>query len=126
MSPWPHHPLLALADLVVSPRLGGHNLPLKIFDYMAAGRPIVATDHPTHRKVLDEERAILVPPTSGAFAEAIIHLLRNTETAKRLGAAARAYAEGRFGSTAFQRAVAEIYERVARETERDSSAGALL
>ncbi len=53
---------LALADVLVSPRAYGGNLPLKIFDYLAAGRPIVATDIPTHRTVLAEERAVLVEP----------------------------------------------------------------
>ena len=37
-------------------RAYGGNLPLKIFDYLAASRPIVATDIPTHRTVLSEER----------------------------------------------------------------------
>ena len=40
-------------------RAYGGNLPLKIFDYLAASRPIVATDIPTHRTVLTEERAVL-------------------------------------------------------------------
>ena len=37
--------------------------PLKMFEYMAAGRPIVATDFPVVREVLEPGRsAILVPP----------------------------------------------------------------
>ena len=45
---------LALADVLVSPRVHGRNLPLKIFDYMAAGKPIVATEGEPHRRVLSE------------------------------------------------------------------------
>ena len=37
----------------------GDNLPLKVFDYLAAGKPIVATDIPAHRSALDESRALL-------------------------------------------------------------------
>ena len=33
----------APADCLISLRPSNHNLPLKIFDYMAAGKPIVAT-----------------------------------------------------------------------------------
>ena len=43
----------SMADVLVSPRSHGGNLPLKVFDYLAAGRPIVATDIPTHRAVLN-------------------------------------------------------------------------
>jgi glycosyltransferase involved in cell wall biosynthesis len=50
---------LAMATVAVSPRAYGDNLPLKIFDYLAAGKAIVATDIPAHRSVLDESCALL-------------------------------------------------------------------
>ena len=46
-----------LASVLVSPRSHGSNFPLKIFDYLAAGKPIVATDVPAHRAVLDNSLA---------------------------------------------------------------------
>lgn len=96
---------LAIADIVVSPRRYGHNLPLKIFDYMAAGKPIVATDISTHRTVLHESRAVLIKSTPCALSEAIIFLLQNPEEAKRLGNAAQIYAEQHLGWNAFRRQV---------------------
>src|SRR3989344_21077 len=36
--------------------------PLKLFEYMASGRPIVASDTPSIREVLNENNAILVSP----------------------------------------------------------------
>ena len=39
---------MGLAEALVSPRLEPYTTPLKIFSYMASGRPIVATDLPTH------------------------------------------------------------------------------
>ncbi len=36
--------------------------PLKLFEYMAAGRPIIATDLPSERDVLNEGNAVIVKP----------------------------------------------------------------
>ncbi len=104
----------ALADVLVSPRAYGGNLPLKVFDYLAAGRPIVATDIPTHRTVLAEDRAVLVAPASGAIAEGILSLLRDPERAARIGRAARRYAREHLAWEAFVSSVEEIYEEVHR------------
>ncbi len=60
--------------------------PLKVFDYMAAGVPIVASDLPALHDVLqDGENALLVPPDDpGALATAIRRLLVNPGLADRL------------------------------------------
>jgi glycosyltransferase involved in cell wall biosynthesis len=100
---------LALADVVVSPRAYGDNLPLKIFDYLAAGKPVVATDIPAHRSVLTEERALLTGPWSPEIAHGIVRLLQDRELAGRLGAAGRAYATEKLGWLAFVRSVGKLY-----------------
>jgi glycosyltransferase involved in cell wall biosynthesis len=60
--------------------------PLKLFDYMAAGTPIVASDLPTVGEVLtDGDNALLVPPEDpDALAAAIRRLLVNPGLADRL------------------------------------------
>jgi glycosyltransferase involved in cell wall biosynthesis len=65
--------------------------PLKLFEYMAAGRPIVATDLPALREVLrDGETAILVTPgDAGALADGIQRVVTDAPMAQRLAAAAR-------------------------------------
>ncbi|MFN0070873.1 MAG: glycosyltransferase family 4 protein [Chloroflexota bacterium] len=65
--------------------------PLKLFDYMAAGVPIVASDLPSLRDVLhDEVNALLVQPNDPmAMAAAIARLHCEPELAKRLGRQAR-------------------------------------
>lgn len=104
---------LAMADLLVSPRVYGDNLPLKVFDYLAAGRPIVATDLPSHRALLDETRAILVEPSAGGLAEGISGLLRDPRRAAHLAIAARAYAGTHLGWDRFLVAVKALYDEVA-------------
>jgi glycosyltransferase involved in cell wall biosynthesis len=105
---------LGLADVLVSPRLYGGNLPLKVFDYLAAGRPIVATDIPTHRTVLNEERAVLVPPRAKDLARGIVSLLRDPERADRLARAGRTYAEQHLGWSGFIESLGDLYEDVHR------------
>lgn len=104
--------LIAMADILVSPRAGGDNLPLKVFDYIAAGKPIVATDYPIHRTILNEERAVLVEPNGHAMAQGLITLLKNKALARNLGAAAREHSDAYYGAAAFQRLVNEIYWQV--------------
>jgi glycosyltransferase involved in cell wall biosynthesis len=103
---------LALADVVVSPRVFGSNLPLKLLEYLAAGRAIVATAIPAHRTVLDEERALLVEPTSAALGGAILELLENPERARRLEEAARSFAERHLDWLTFVHSVGELFTDV--------------
>jgi glycosyltransferase involved in cell wall biosynthesis len=103
---------LAMAEVVVSPRAYGDNLPLKVFDYMAAGKPIVATDIAAHRSILNEERAVLTGIWSPDLARGIVRLLRDRELATRLGAAAQSYSKERFGWFSFVRSVSELYREV--------------
>jgi glycosyltransferase involved in cell wall biosynthesis len=65
--------------------------PLKIFEYMAAGKAIIASDLPGIREVLhDRETAVLVPPNDpGAWARAVCDLAADATERQRLGASAR-------------------------------------
>jgi glycosyltransferase involved in cell wall biosynthesis len=64
--------------------------PLKLFEYMAAGRPIVASNLPSIREILrDGENALLVPPgNADALAGAIDRLLADPDLSARLARAA--------------------------------------
>jgi glycosyltransferase involved in cell wall biosynthesis len=100
---------LALAKVLVSPRAYGDNLPLKIFDYLAAGAPIVATDIAAHRVVLDPTRAEMPQPTSVGIERAIKRVLGDHEHAAYLGANARGYAAKYLSWDAYRTAVATLY-----------------
>jgi glycosyltransferase involved in cell wall biosynthesis len=65
--------------------------PLKLFEYMAAGRSIVASDLPSLREVLrDDENAVLVKPDDPkALAEGIQMILDDPTLASRLAVQAR-------------------------------------
>lgn len=62
--------------------------PLKIFEYMSSGKPIVASDLPVLREVLDESCSILVPPQATNCWVAAIKSLKNREKADNLAESA--------------------------------------
>ena len=68
--------------------------PLKLFEYLTLGRPIVASDLPSIREVLvDGQSALLVPPGDpGALAAALRRVMDDEDLAGRLGAGAAALA----------------------------------
>lgn len=105
---------LALADVVVSTRRNSRNVPLKIFDYLAPGVTIVATDDAAHRAILNEETAVVAEPSPYAFAKALVANLGDGERADRLAAGALAYARGRMGRAGFVETVGRIIESVSR------------
>jgi glycosyltransferase involved in cell wall biosynthesis len=89
--------LLAQADVLVLPNPASaistrYTSPLKLFEYMAAERPIVSTDLPSIREVLRHDvNAVLVPPDSASeLASAIERVLNDPALATRLARAALA------------------------------------
>ncbi|HEX5069089.1 MAG TPA: glycosyltransferase [Vicinamibacterales bacterium] len=64
--------------------------PLKLFEYLSVGRPIVASDLASVREVLtDEQTALLVPPGDAhAMAGALMRLQRDPALAAQLAAGA--------------------------------------
>lgn len=76
--------------------------PMKLFDYMARGRPILASDLPGIRDVVDDEiSALLVPPDDiGAWKQSLVRMRDDAPLRSRLGAAARASCEANFTTIA--------------------------
>ena len=74
--------------MLVSPRSRGKNTPLKIYQYLRAGRPIVATNLLTHTQVLDASVAVLTDADAEAFGDGILRVLTRPR-ARRARSAAR-------------------------------------
>ncbi len=85
---------LSAADLFVLPTLdeGCSNA---LLEALACGLPVVSSDRPFNRAVVDESMARLVEPTDpAAIGAAIARLVDQPAERARLGAAARAHARG--------------------------------
>jgi glycosyltransferase involved in cell wall biosynthesis len=72
--------------------------PNKVFDYMAAGRPLVMAIDGVSRDVVEKAGAgVIAPPGDArAIAAAIQYLADHPDEAKRMGRAGRAYLENHF------------------------------
>ena len=97
---------LSACDILLLPNRmvpGYHNIhglwtsPLKMFEYMAAEKPIVASGLPVLREVLDEKIAVLVPPNDiDSWIRAITDLQNSPEKATSLATAARWRVEAKY------------------------------
>jgi len=92
---------LDAADVLVSPRSSGTNTPLKIYQYLRSGRPIVATRLLTHTQVLDDAVAFLSAATPEGFGAAILDALSDPERARMVGARARQLADTKYSYEAY-------------------------
>jgi glycosyltransferase involved in cell wall biosynthesis len=87
--------LLATADVLVMPHTSTpvsdrYASPLKLFEYMAAGKPIVASDLAAVREILrgDENACLVRPGDEAALAAGLERVARAPEFAARLAAGA--------------------------------------
>lgn len=116
--------LLALADVVASPRCRGTNTPFKLYTYLAAGRPLVATRIPTHTQLLDDTLAFLVEPTAEALAAGIRDALARPEEAGARARRGRALIEREYSTTRYREKVAQAYASVDALVRRTRHAAA--
>lgn len=105
-------PILAASDILVAPRRSGTHAPMKVLDYLYAGRAVVATDCAANRSILNHACALLVPPAPAAFAESLLALVRHPQRRAALGKAGRARVLADFSFTAFQDALRRCYAYV--------------
>lgn len=122
--------LLSIADIAVVPSApvsasrGGTGTPLKLFEYMAAGKAILATDQDHAAEVIqDGHTGMLIEPGSvKGFAEAILKLLNDSAERFRLGQNARKQAVELYYWEKYTRKLEEIYLSVLGNVSAESSA----
>jgi glycosyltransferase involved in cell wall biosynthesis len=92
---------LLAADVLVSPRSRGTNTPLKIYQYLRSGKPIVATRLLTHTQVLNDDTALLTGATAREFAGGILTALTDKGRAAAIGRQARRMADTKYSYEAY-------------------------
>ncbi|HKG32504.1 MAG TPA: glycosyltransferase, partial [Gemmatimonadales bacterium] len=96
------------ATTLVSPRDRGSNTPLKVYEQLASGVPLVATRIRSHTQVLNEEVCFLVDPTVDGLARGILDSLEDEDRRKQVVAAALALYHQKYSRSAYERSVRSV------------------
>jgi len=116
--PYPSLPrLLAAADVVAVPQSDSeaarYQMPMKVFDAMAMGKPIVASAVSDLPLVLEGCGRITPPGDVDTLAAGIAELLANPEAARTLGERARARCLEQYSIERIGERLLEVVSRVA-------------
>jgi glycosyltransferase involved in cell wall biosynthesis len=113
---------LSAADVVAVPQRESSDtrgqVPAKIFDAMAVGRPVVATRVSMIPEVLDGCGVLVAPGNVDALARGIAELLDAPERAAELAARARERCVARYSFAAARRVLFPLVERVMTRRRR--------
>jgi glycosyltransferase involved in cell wall biosynthesis len=96
------------ATTLVSPRDRGSNTPLKVYEQLASGIPLVATCIRSHTQVLNDEVCFLVDPTVDGLARGILDSLEDEDRRKQVVAAALALYHQKYSRSAYERSVRSV------------------
>jgi len=95
--------------------------PNKVFDYMAAGRPVLLAIDGVIREVVEQARAgVFVPPGDPqAMAQTVRRLKDDPDVRAEMGARGRAYVEEHFDRAELTEQLAELMEKMAKISDAD-------
>jgi glycosyltransferase involved in cell wall biosynthesis len=101
------------ADVLVSPRLHGINTPLKIYEQLASGRPLVATRICSHTQVLDDSTCFLVDPNPESMAHGLIQSLTDPAGAAQRVQHARQLYESEYSRSSYEGKIRQLLDMIA-------------
>ena len=94
-----------------------NSLPTKMFEYMIMGKPVVVSDFPLWRKIVqDAECGFLVDPLNqGAVVQAVVQLLENSTLRQEMGARGRAAVIRKYNWDSQGRKLVEFYQELLKK-----------
>jgi phosphatidylinositol alpha-mannosyltransferase len=114
---------LLRAKALVAPSLGQESFGMVLTRAFACALPVVASDIPGYREVLEPGAAVTVAPgDAAALADAVAALVEDEPARVSLGEAARELAVARYAWPGIARRLEEIYEDVTGLAGRDARA----
>jgi glycosyltransferase involved in cell wall biosynthesis len=89
-------------------------LPNKLFEYMACGKPVIASDFPEIRTIVEEtDCGILVDPSNiNDIEKAIIWMLKNPEEAQEMGLRGRKAIEYKYNWAEMEKLLFNMYKEI--------------
>ncbi|HWS39499.1 MAG TPA: glycosyltransferase [Actinoplanes sp.] len=111
---WLAHAELSVAPLTATPRnLDQGCSPIKVWESMAAGTAVVASDLPVIREVLGEYGRLVAPDRPAELARAIRVLLEYPELCREMGEQSRRYVEDGFTWRHARDRLSGVYDQLA-------------
>jgi len=96
------------AAVLTSPRTEGTNTPLKVYEQLASGIPLVATRILSHTQVLSDDVCVLVDPTPESMANGICEALNDQERRQAVVSNARALYDERYSRPAYFKKIQDL------------------
>jgi glycosyltransferase involved in cell wall biosynthesis len=100
------------ASVLTSPRVKGTNTPLKIYEELASGIPLVATRIHAHTQVLGDDVCFLVDPTAAGMAAGILDAITDTARRDAVTAGALQLYEARYARPVYEQKMRSLLERL--------------
>ena len=100
------------AQVLVSPRIHGTNTPLKIYEQLASGKPLVATRIWSHTQVLDDSVCFLVEPQPESMAQGLLAALDQPDDAAARARSAQALYEREYARPIYVQKIRRLLEIV--------------
>ncbi|MEM0965663.1 MAG: glycosyltransferase [Verrucomicrobiota bacterium] len=111
--PLDHLPfLLDQADILVSPRTKGVNTPMKVYSYLAAGKPLLATRILSHTQILSDDVAFLAEASEKGLADGLLALRESSDLRQRLGGKAKGLATTLYSREELASKILGAYEQL--------------
>ncbi len=102
---------ISSAKLLVAPSLGGESFGMVLTRAFACATPVVASDIPGYREVLDERASVAVPPGDAeALERAVVELLEDEPRRQKMGEVGRQVAIERYDWRDIGGRLLSIYE----------------
>jgi glycosyltransferase involved in cell wall biosynthesis len=108
-----------LASVLVSPRSEGTNTPLKIYEQIASGIPLVATNIYSHTQVLDDKIAFLVEPDPADMAGGILAALDPNGNRHLIAENAMKLYEQKYSRSIYKEKVIRMLEILSQDRKGD-------
>jgi glycosyltransferase involved in cell wall biosynthesis len=97
-------------SVMIAPLFAGGGMRIKVLEAMALAKPVVATKLGAGGLAVEHGRDILIADNAVSFADAVALLLRDLQTAARIGNAARETVRRRYDNDVLARELLTFYE----------------
>jgi glycosyltransferase involved in cell wall biosynthesis len=100
------------AYVLVSPRTHGTNTPLKIYEQLASGVPLVATRILSHTQVLNDDVCFLVEPEPAQLAQGLVQALTDVAARRRVVENAQRIYEADYARPVYESKLRNLFQKL--------------